>query len=227
MPNFSVASTQKTENVENVIFLYSQTQWLIYIEEKDSVFEWQNDRMCHRNRFLVFTVPEWTALHLAWLGKRDPMGRKFSWQTSMLLFSVPTSEERLWDPLIKIVYMVIFYEVPGTFMVSALAWSHSGILWRNSEEFEAHSRRFIGTDWKKGLGSFVQLICLCWCFNAYKQVAHIHVIRYLMGDGGTSLGEMILDCYGQQKWTGYCTEWDSGESQYLNIVLKGRLGNNY
>ena len=39
MPTFSVHSTQETDNVENVIFLYSQTQRLIYMEEKDSRFE--------------------------------------------------------------------------------------------------------------------------------------------------------------------------------------------
>ena len=39
MPTFSVASTQGTENVENVIFLYPQTQRLIYMEEIDSRFE--------------------------------------------------------------------------------------------------------------------------------------------------------------------------------------------
>ena len=34
----------------------------------------------------------------------------------------------------------------------------------------------------------------------------------------------MLDSCGQQKWTGYHTEWDCGESQYLKIVLKGRVG---
>ena len=37
----------------------------------------------------------------------------------------------------KIVSVVNFQEVPRTFMVSALVRSHSGIFWKNSEEFEA------------------------------------------------------------------------------------------
>lgn len=39
MPTFSVHSTQGTDNVENVIFLYSQTPRLIYMEKKDSRFK--------------------------------------------------------------------------------------------------------------------------------------------------------------------------------------------
>ena len=52
------------------------------------------------------------------------------------------------------VSVVKFQEVPKTFMVSALLRSHSGIFWRNSEEFEAQSRRFIDADWKRVLACF-------------------------------------------------------------------------
>ena len=53
----------------------------------------------------------------------------------------------------KIVSVVKFQEVPRTFMVSAVVRSHFGIFWRSSEEFEAHSRRFIDADWKRVLAS--------------------------------------------------------------------------
>ena len=53
----------------------------------------------------------------------------------------------------KIVSVVKFQEVPRTFMVSAMVRSPSWIFWRNSEEFEAHSRRFIDADWKRVLAS--------------------------------------------------------------------------
>ena len=51
----------------------------------------------------------------------------------------------------KIVSVVKFQEVPRTFMVSALVRSRSGIFWKNSEDFEAHSRRFIDADRKRVL----------------------------------------------------------------------------
>ena len=54
---------------------------------------------------------------------------------------------------LKMVSLVNFQERPRTFMVSALARSNSGIFWRNSEKFKAHSRRFFDTVWRRVLAS--------------------------------------------------------------------------